>query len=253
MACPRQAQPLATVVSTEESDEPSRRLENSALRLLLGSEGAHVYRCEVKNADNCDVTTPGETGWAGLADLGGEYRVARNKLTCAARGPALVRYVCEDPNEMVKTISLFGGVSWMEVVLNEPVGYYWDFDDPQLFAADSPHPGTYLFSDGATGPVGSNADNVAGQAKAARATWAIKWNQQKLALGMTSPEVATRFVVGPGAGAGGVGIEGGPPAGHFITFAGVLRQSPDETMRHLQQTLDFTNQPKVVVWKLQEK
>ncbi len=250
---PAPGEPLAAAAKTDESDEQLKRMENGALRLLLGSEGAHVYRCEVKDADDRDVTTPGETGWAGLADLSGDYRAARNKLTCTARGPAVVRYVCEDAHEMVKTISLFGGVSWLEVVLNEPVGYYWDFDDPQLFAADSPSPGTYLFSDGTTGPVGSNAEAVAGQVKVARANWAIKWNQQKLALGMAAPEVAARFVVGPGAGAGGVGIEGGPPAGHFITFAGVLRQSPDETMQRLQQTLDFTNQPKVVVWKLQEK
>ncbi len=162
-------------------------------------------------------------------------------------------YVCEDNNEMVKTISLFGGVSWIEVVLNEPVSYYWDFDDPRLLAADGATPGTYLFSDGMTGSVGRDADGVSAQVMVQPAKWAIKWNQQKLALGMASPEVATRMVVGPGAGAGGVGMEGGPPAGHFVTFAGLLEQSPRDTMQRLQQTLDFTNQPRVVVWQLQER
>ena len=128
---------------------------------------------------------------------------------------------------MVKTISLFGGAQWMEVTLSEPVNYYWDFDDPQNFSGDGPHPGTYLFSNGSTGPVGRVADNVSAQVKADRANWAIKWNQQQLALGLATPEVATRFVVGPGAGAGGVGIEGAEPASHFVTFAGQLRQPPE--------------------------
>ncbi len=243
----------STAAMTDNVDDNFWCLENGALKLLLGAEGAHLYRCEVRAASDRDVTTPGETSWFGLSDLSGEYRAAQNKITCTARGPALVRYVCEDPTELTKSISLYGGVSWLEVVLSDPVGYYWDFDDPQLFAADSSTPGTCQFSDGTTSPVGSNAVGVAAQVKTGSAKWAIKWNEQKLALGLTTPEVATRFVVGPGAGAGGVGIEGGTPAGHFITYAGLLQLTPEETMVRLQQTLDFTNQPKVVVWALEQK
>jgi hypothetical protein len=141
----------------------------------------------------------------------------------------------------------------MEVLLSDPVDYYWDFDDPHNFAADGPAPGTYQFSDGATGPVGRAADAVAAQVTVDQVRWAIKWNRDKIALGMAAPEVATRFVVGPGAGAGGVGIEGGRPACHFITFAGRLQQSPEETMQRLTDTLNFTNQPKVVVYGLEQR
>ena len=94
---------------------------------------------------------------------------------------------------------------------------------------------------------------MSAQVKADRANWAIKWNEQQLALGLATPEVATRFVVGPGAGAGGVGIEGAEPASHFVTFAGQLRQPPEQTMTRLIQTLDFTNQPRVVVHGWEEK
>ena len=53
---------------------------------------------------------------------------------------------------------------------------------------------------------------------------------------MTTPEVAARFVIAPGAGAGGVGIEGSPAASHFITFAGQLDAEPAVTMQRLTDT-----------------
>ena len=49
-------------------------IENDRVRLLLGPEGGHVYRWEVKALDNRDLTMPGETGWAGFADTGGDHR-----------------------------------------------------------------------------------------------------------------------------------------------------------------------------------
>jgi len=144
----------------------------------------------------------------------------------------------------VKTISLFGGASWAEVVLGDPLGYYWDFDDPKNFAADGPTPGRYLFSDGATGAIGREADGVEAQVKADRVSWVVKFNRQRLALVMVTPEVAARLGVAPGAGAGGVGIEGGPSAAcHFVTYAGLLAAEPAETMNRLWRTLDFRKQP----------
>ena len=165
----------------------------------------------------------------------------------------MVRYVCTDKLGLVKTISLFGGASWMEVVLSDPWGYYWDFDNPKNFAADGPTPGKYLFSNGATGALAKEADGVAAQVKADGVCWAVKFNPQKLALGMVTPETAARLVVGPGAGAGGVGIEGEPLAAHFVTYAGPLAAEPAETMNRLQQTLDFRKQPEVVLYGLQAR
>ena len=250
---PEGSPPLPEAVSASVADDGGVVIQNNLVRLLLGAEGAHVYRWHVAAANDSDVTTPGLSDWSGFSDLGGAQRRSPNALTCLARGPALARYSCVDTLGMVKTISLFGGCSWMEVVLSEPVEYYWDFDNPKNFAADGPSPGQYLFSNGATGPVGSESSGVSAQVKAQNVHWAIKWNDQKLALGMAAPEVPCQFVVAPGSGAGGVGIEASPPASHFVTYAGVLAQDPSETMSRLVQTLDFRNQPKIAVYALERK
>ena len=244
---------LPQAVSSREGPNGSKWIENDKVRLLLGSEGGHLYRWEVKALDGRDLTMPGETGWAGFSDVAPDHRQTPHQLVCAARGPALVRYVCTDPAGLVKTIDLWGGASWVEVVLNEPVGRYWDFDAPRNFAADGPSPGTYLFSNGATGRVGKESDGLAAQVKAPNAQWGIKFNPQKLALGIATPETAALHYVAPGAAAGGVGIEASPPASHFVTFAGVLEAGPAETMRRLQETLDFRKQPEVVLGAVEEK
>ena len=245
--------PPAQAVSTRDAPGSGKWIENDQVRLLLGREGGHVYRWEVKALGGRDLTMPGETGWAGFSDIAEGHRDTPHNLTCTARGPALVRYVCTDPAGMAKTVSLFGGTSWIEVVLNDPVGHYWDFDNPKNFAADGPMPGTYLFSTGATGPLGKEADGIPAQVGAANAYWGIKFNPQKVALGIATPETAAHHLVAPGAGAGGVGIEASAPSAHFVTFAGCLAAEPAETMRRLQQTLDFRNQPLVTVGALEAR
>ena len=69
----------------------------------------------------------------------------------------MVEYECNDPWGHTKIIRLYGGASWIEVLLNEPALVYWDFDNPKNFAADGPTPGQWLFSDGQSGPVGREA------------------------------------------------------------------------------------------------
>jgi hypothetical protein len=244
---------LPQAVSTAPAPKGMKWIENDRVRLLLGPQGGHLYRWEVKARGNRNLTMPGETGWTGFADTGGDHRDAPNELLCTARGPALVRYVCSDKLGLVKTISLFGGMSWMEVVLSDPLGYYFDFDNPKNFATDGPTPGKYLFSNGAAGAVGKESDGVAAQAAVRDVSWGIKFNREKLALGMITPEAAVRLVIAPGSGPGGLGIEGGPPAAHFITYAGLLPGEPAETMNRLQQTLDFRNQPEIVLHGLQAR
>lgn len=244
--------PLPQAVSTHDAPGGNKWLENDRVRLLLGSEGGHLYRWEVKALKSRDVTMPGETSWFGFSDIHA-LRAASFRLTCTARGPALVRYECAEPAGLIKTISLFGGMSWVEVVLNEGTGVYWEFDDPQNFAADGPTPGKYLFSTGATGAVGKQADGVPAQVKVPRAQWSIKFNPDGLALGLATPEVAAHHCVAPGAGAGGVGLEHSAEVSHFVTYAGRLEAEPAETMNRLRTTLDLKNQPAVVVHALQAK
>ncbi len=246
-------QALPHAVSTVDADEGMKWIENDKVRLLLGPEGGHVYRWEVKSLDNRDLTMPGQTGWTGFADAGGIHRSAQNELECTARGPALVRYRCTDPAGLSKTVSLFGGVSWTDVDLNYGVEYYWDFDTPENFAGDGPTPGTYLFSNGATGPVGRMADGVPAQVKAGNVHWGIKFNDDRLALGITTPEIAAHHCIGPGSGSGGVGIERSRPVSHFVTFAGQLNAEPREVMERLRQTLDFRNQPEVILYAVQPR
>jgi hypothetical protein len=227
-------------------------LENDKVRLVLGPEGGHIYRWEVKALNSRDLTEPGDTGWAGFADNPAE-RSSPHTLTCLAAGPALVRYRCTTASGLEKTVSLYAGASWMEVVLNEPVANYWDFDNPKNFAADGPTPGTYLFSNGKTGPVGRQADGVSAQVKVPGVFWGIKVNKERLALGIVTPEVAAFHHLAPGTGAGGVGIEQSPLVNHFVTFAGQLEGDPAETMNRLKQTLDFRSPPEVIVYAAEQK
>jgi len=244
---------LASAASTKAGPGGGRWLANNKVRLLLGTEGAHVYRWEVAAAGGRDLTMPGTTGWAGFSDMARGYRSVRFRLQRAAAGPAMVRYRCVAPNGMVKTVSLYAGASWLDVLLSEPTGHYWDIDNPKNFAADGSNPGRYVFSNGKAGPIGREADRVAAQVRMKNVRWAVKHNADRLALGLTTPETPAAFRVAPGAGAGGVGIEASPAAGHFVTFAGVLEATPAETMQRLRQTLDLKNQPTVTLHETQSR
>ena len=246
------AQPLSGAVSTSAAANGMQQLENDYIRLLLGAEGAHVYRWEVKAAGNRDLTMPGETGWAGFSDIGFR-RQSQYRLTCTARGPAMVEYECGDAEGHAKTIRLFGGASWIEIELNEPTPLYWDFDNPKNFAADGPTPGTWLFSDGQTGSVGREADGVPAQVKAANTFWGVKYNADRLAVGLITPETPAFHHVAPGAGAGGVGIESSPPAMHLVTFGGVLDSPPADAMNRLRANLDLKQPVEVRLHGLQSR
>ncbi len=246
------SQPLPQAVTTANATNDMMWLENDQVRLLLGSEGSHIYRWEVKGAGHRDLTMPGETNWAGFADIG-TYRNEPYRLECVAWGPALVRYQCAGPSGDFKTISLYGGVTWMDVMLGEPTPLYWDFDDPRNFAADGPTPGTFLFSNGQTGSVGREADGVSAQVKTQDVYWGIKFNADKLAVGLATPETAAFHHIAPGAGAGGAGIESSPLASHFVTFAGRLNTTPADTMNRLCQTLNLKNPPAVIVHEIQAR
>jgi hypothetical protein len=165
----------------------------------------------------------------------------------------MAEYECEEPSGITKTVRLYGGASWIEVLLSEPTSIYWDFDDPKNFAADGPTPGQWLFSNGQSGLVGREAEGVSAQVKAANTYWGIKYNSERLALGLITPGTTALHVIAPGAGAGGVGIEGSTPALHFVTFAGLLTASPAETMDRLQATLDLKRPAKVRLYLTQAR
>lgn len=241
---------LPQAVSTREAADDMHWIENDRLRLLLGPAGSHLYRCEIKSLENRDLTEPGDTDWAGFADIHALRRVPY-RLTALATGPALVRFQCLDEQGHGKMISVYGGTSWIEVMLNEPTPVFWNFDSVQNFAAEASTPGEYLFSTGARGAVGRAADGVSAQVASNGADYGIKFNRDKLALGLATPGRPARHLVAPGSGAGGVGIENSPPASHFVIFAGLLETEPAETMERLIRTLDLNKPPAIVLHTLQ--
>jgi hypothetical protein len=252
LGLPQPPLPLPGAVHTNPGPNGMQWLENDRVRLLLRAEGAHVYRWELKAETNRDLTMPGDTDWAGFGDIV-SHRNTPYRLECTSHGPAMVEFQCTDPAAQTKTIHLYGGVSWMEVLLSEPTSIFWNFDNPKNFAADGPTPGTWRFSNGQTGPVGREAEGVPAQVKARDTFWGIKYNTTQLALGLVTPEIAVQHVIAPGAGAGGVGIESSRPAKHFVTFAGKLETSPEETMNRLQSTLNLNHPVEVQLHAIQTR
>jgi hypothetical protein len=50
-----------------------------------------------------------------------------------------------------------------------------------------------------------------------------------------------------------VGIERSPLSSHFVTYAGLLDTEPAQTMNRLRHTLNFKNQPQVVLYAIQAR
>jgi hypothetical protein len=219
----------------------------------VGPEGGHIYRWEIKSLGGRDVTQPGESGWSGFADVGGEHRASRNRIDVFAAGPAMVQLRCTDAAGLEKTISAYAGVPWVEVTLNGAADYFWCFTDTRLMAADSPTPGTYLFSTGATGKVKRLTASPDCQAACADATWGAKYVPGGSLIALITPEVSTRHVVGPGGGMGGVGIERSRAAGHFVIYAGPCPDSPKGTLKKLRDTLDYRHPPVVNVYAAERR
>ena len=92
---------------------------------------------------------------------------------------------------------------------------------------------------------------MSAQVKNPESQWGIKYNGQNLGLGLVTPEMRVTHVIAPGAGAGGVGIESGAPAAHFVTFAGLLTGSPSQTMNRLQCTLRLDHPVLVRLYSLE--
>jgi hypothetical protein len=238
----------AGTVTCEDAPDNMKWLENTDLRLLLGKEGAHIYRWEVKALEGLDLTEPGEAGWAGFADISpGAGRSASNKLKVESAGPALVRVRCNSPDGLVKTISLWAGVPWAEVTLNTPTSWFWCYDDSSLMGAESKTPGSYLFPSGATGPLRPTA-GVESQEPRSDALWGAKFVPDGALLALLTPGARVRHIVGPGGGMGGVGLDGNPPASHFVIYGGPCPAEPSAILDALAASLDFTRQAEVTVF-----
>jgi len=226
-------------------------VENDRYRILLGKEGAHLYVWEVKSLGSKDITSPGERDWTGFADYGTKDRNAIFDIQPVAKGPVMARFRCtSSATGKEKIITFYAGLPWVEVMLDTPVNFYWDYDDVRNFAADSPTPGTALFSNGRSEPVCRSDQTI--HAVGHGTTWCAKVRADGFVLANLTPEVATTHMVGPGGGWGGVGIEHGNPAAHFVTFADKTDQPPADLLNALQRTLDLRNQVRMKIGKVEK-
>jgi len=223
-------------------------IENSALKVLLGKEGGHVYVWQVKTLGSLDITQPGERDWAGFLDVR-EYRSEPFSLDCEARGPVLVRYRMKAADGFTKVVSFYGDQPWCEMQLSRPVSYCWNFDNADLMSASSKTPGQFLFSNGRTGSVSKPGELSEAEAKT---TWAAKFRPDGLTLGCITPDETALHRAGPGGGMGGVGVEGAGGAAHFIVFGGVLNNTArlKNTMEDLRRTMSLAAPPALFIGPL---
>jgi hypothetical protein len=239
---PKPAQDYAGVTAKEE--QGSVWVENSQAKMLVGPQGAHVFEWYVKALNNAEITEPGRGGWAGFADSGFVDRDAPFRIKVEAAGPVMVRLrATSDAAGSEKVFTFYAGLPLAEVMLAGPVGFYWDYDNAENFAADKPHPGTALFSNGHKEPVCKSNETI--HAAANGVTWGAKIRDDGLLLANITPEVEGNHMTGPGGGWGGVGIEGSAPAAHFITVADKIEGDPAAFLNAIQQTLDMRHQPKL--------
>lgn len=213
-------------------------VQNGAFRLLIGREGGHIYRWEPAALGGRDLTEPGEKDWAGFADINGPYRNARNRLEALASGPLLARIRCTDTNGMRKTLDIWAGAPWVDCTLSAPTSYFACFDDPALLGPASSNPGVFLFEDGWSGPVKPVTNGTDSQERRSGQRWCAKYAPGAALLALLTPEVRTTHLVGPGGGMGGVVVEGGAGASHFVMVGGACPPSPAEALNALCETMD---------------
>jgi len=240
--------------SIQITDAPNGKLvESDKLRLLIGTEGGHIYRWEVKSMNNLDLTYPGDKDWSGFADINGVSRNAPNKIEVLADGPVLARIRLKDTIDVVKTITVWSGVEWAEVNLDSGTSWFCNYDDYKLMGVESKTPGTYIMSNGESGPLKPMGNGLSCTSFAEGLTWAAKYVPNGAMIAMLTPEVGTTMIVGPGDGMGAVSLNYGPEASHFVIYGGNTPASPKNALSILKDTLDYRHWPKTRLYAVQEK
>ncbi|MCC6728441.1 MAG: family 20 glycosylhydrolase [Chthonomonadales bacterium] len=247
----RDPAPPADRVTLAPAAHGGRWIANADYRILLGPEGGHLYRWEARAAAGRDVTEPGETGWAGFADVTGPHRAAPNRIEVLASGPALARVRCSDPTGLRKTFTFRAGVPWVTCAVEPATSFLSCYDDIDLMGAASATPGVYLLSDGQTGPLRPLGQTNECQAAASDAWWGAKCRPGGPMLALLTPDMPTRHVVGPGSGMGGVVVEGGRPAARFVIYVGETPSDPARLLEGLRAAL--RGAAEVDLWAAQDR
>lgn len=249
----RATTPNPASVAVREAKDGGNWLENDRIRLLIGSEGGHIFRWEIKGMGGRDVTQPGDSDWAGFADINGVYRNAPNTVAVEAAGPVLARIRCRDANGIEKTFSLWSGQGWLECNLNAPSSWFACYDDVNLLGASSPTPGKFLFADGTTGDVRPYSTSIDSQVKREKVCWSAKYRPGGPMLALLTPEVEASHYIGPGGGMGAMGIQDGPAAAHFVIFGDLCPDFPAQALDSLGAMLDYRSQPDIALHAAQTR
>jgi hypothetical protein len=241
-------------VTCADAPKGMKWIENDQFKLLVGPEGGHIYRWEIKALGNRDITEPGEKDWAGFADLGqGPSRNATNRIEVLAEGPLLVRLrLTDDTTGIAKTLSACAALPYVDVALSSPGSSFLCYDDTSVMGALGATPGRYLFSDGEGGKVRPHDPPGKSQAIRPNVFWSAKYVHNGPLLALVTPEAANRHVVGPGGGMVGVGIDGGDQASHYVIYGGLCPASVKDTLDSIRATYDSTHLPTVTLYALEK-
>ncbi len=219
-------------------------LENDQVRLLIGREGGHVFRWLVKALGDVDLTDPGDNGYHGFLDEGGDGRTAAYQLEVITQGPLLARVRAVFESDREKVFTLYRGQPVLEVLASPAHGYFWCFDAVANMAADTQTPGTMLFANGTTVPVPKSDSH---DQTRVHAQWSAKYRADGLTLALLTPDGANHHVAGPGGGWGGVGLEGARPESHFVVVGGKLGQDRSEQLNRWCAATARAAQPVAVI------
>lgn len=194
-------------------------IENSRMRIMLGSEGAHLYEWKVKALGERDITQPGTQGWAGFLDLNW-VRETPFRLRPLAVGPVVAMIQATEEGGSEKGVTVYAGLPVVEMRLAEPTTWMWNYDKADNFAADSSTPGWARLADGTEAPVPKSGEQVhVTPGKGVR--WGVKFRDDGLTLGLITPAADCNIRVGPGGSWGGVGIEQSAGTDWFVTYCDV--------------------------------
>lgn len=225
-------------------------IENSRLRVMIGSEGAHLYVWQVKALNNLDITQPGTHDWCGFLDFNWVRRTPF-ALRIVSAGPVVAIVHAVEPSGTEKCIAAYSGLPLVEMFSSEASGWMWNYDNVGNFAGDAPMPGRARLADGTEAAV-PRSDEQVHIMPAKRVRWGAKYRPDGLTLGLITPAAPTDMRIGPGDGWGGIGIERSAATDWFVTYCDVT-QGTWRSVAELGEALVPDKAIRVVVGQLQKR
>ena len=241
----------STLRVTQDKGTGDWWVDTGAVRVRWACQGGALVEWRVKALNDLDATDPGLTDYHGFAETMNPYRSQKWNIQCTSVGPVRVVLQGKAPDGFTKTIVFYAGRNWCDVRLSLFRRTVWNYDNAKHMAIGTKTPGRYLFSTGQTGPLPTLGGDGSTRPRH-YARWACKSRPDGLCLGMVVPDENCALMVGPGAGMGGVGIEGGNMVRRFITVCGKIAD-PKAVLDGLYNTLRSKPALQAAVFKTQQR